>query len=466
MKKNFFSRLRSRHSILFQLVLLVGVAVSAIALQSYAASIFVQPTQAPPGGNALAPLNVGSHMQTKIGGLTLNKGTGTNGTGAATNGLIVQHGNVGIGTTKPTSKLDVNGNINVATRKAYSIGGNKILSLSGIGGYGSNVGIGNNVEDGSSAFGDYNNVNYAGFSGSNGFAFGQSNTISAAYAAAAFGAGNIVLSSGAIALGFGNTINASGGSAFGSFITNNIANSTMIGPSNAAKLTILNSGNVGIGTTNPTSKLDVNGNIKASGELIGTLGSGYGQFRAVSGNYGFIIRNEGGSTYFLLTPSGSQYGIWNNLRPLTINNTSGNVTVGQKLCLGGSCKSSWPSAAVTGPKLVTFANFLSTYGGHTASDPRTRNLMYYVDKSGNLWRNPHNLSGGKMYWQTKVCNLLHNGWCHYATDFWPTQNGIGATYGGSTDTREFTIWDSPTKVKNCSEKHWWYGGSYFGCQWN
>jgi len=88
-----------------------------------------------------------------------------------------------------------------------------------------------------------------------------------------------------------------------------------------------NSGNVGIGTTNPTAKLDVNGNIKTSGEIIGTLGTGAAQFRAVYGSYGIMLRNDGGNTYFLLTASGDPYGGWNGLRPFIINDASGNVNI-------------------------------------------------------------------------------------------------------------------------------------------
>ena len=51
-------------------------------------------------------------------------------------------------------------------------------------------------------------------------------------------------------------------------------------------------------------------------------------FRAVSGNYGFFIRNDGSNTYFLLTNSGDQYGNWNSLRPIMINNSTGLVTLG------------------------------------------------------------------------------------------------------------------------------------------
>ncbi|HGL5807797.1 TPA: tail fiber domain-containing protein [Enterobacter hormaechei] len=60
-----------------------------------------------------------------------------------------------------------------------------------------------------------------------------------------------------------------------------------------------------------------------------------GQFRAVHGNYGFFIRNDGRTTYFLLTASGDAYGSWNALRPMYINNVSGAVTMGNGLTLVG-----------------------------------------------------------------------------------------------------------------------------------
>jgi hypothetical protein len=60
------------------------------------------PTATPPGNNASAPLNTSSTGQSKSGGLILN-------TSGAANGLIVQSGAVGIGTTNPGYTLDVNG---------------------------------------------------------------------------------------------------------------------------------------------------------------------------------------------------------------------------------------------------------------------------------------------------------------------------------------------------------------------
>ncbi|AON97282.1 large distal tail fiber subunit [Cronobacter phage vB_CsaM_leE] len=61
-----------------------------------------------------------------------------------------------------------------------------------------------------------------------------------------------------------------------------------------------------------------------------------GQFRAVAGNYGFIIRNDGGSTYFLLTDSGDPYGSWGSLRPITISNGNGVVSIANGANINGS----------------------------------------------------------------------------------------------------------------------------------
>jgi len=78
-----------------------------------------------------------------------------------------------------------------------------------------------------------------------------------------------------------------------------------------------NAGNIGIGSSAPAQTLDVSGgNIRASGEVIGTMATGYGQFRAVNGNYGVFWRNDGSNYYLLSTASGNQYGSWNTNRPM------------------------------------------------------------------------------------------------------------------------------------------------------
>ena len=75
------------------------------------------------------------------------------------------------------------------------------------------------------------------------------------------------------------------------------------------------------------------GGLTAAGEIVSKSGNG---FRIVQGNYGFFIRNDGSNTYFMLTNSGDSLGTWNSLRPLTMNDASGGVTIGNGLTVNGS----------------------------------------------------------------------------------------------------------------------------------
>jgi hypothetical protein len=86
---------------------------------------------------------------------------------------------------------------------------------------------------------------------------------------------------------------------------------------------------------NSSGKLDITGRLETYGEVIGGLNNSSGQFRAVYGNYGFFIRNDGGTTYFMLTNSGDAYGSWNGLRPIMINNGNGYVTLGNGAGVSG-----------------------------------------------------------------------------------------------------------------------------------
>ena len=95
--------------VLSQIALIAGVLLFSAGLQTFAA--FTAPTTAPPGADAYAPLHTGSDAQSKVGGLLLN-------TGGATNGLLVQFGNVGIGTVSPAAKLDVTGEVKFGNTSA------------------------------------------------------------------------------------------------------------------------------------------------------------------------------------------------------------------------------------------------------------------------------------------------------------------------------------------------------------
>lgn len=91
------------------------------------------------------------------------------------------------------------------------------------------------------------------------------------------------------------------------------------------------------GSTDAQEELQIStaGYIRGRNEIqSASCGSG-GQFRAVQGNYGFFIRNDGGNTYFMLTESGNPYGAWGDLRPLVISNGNGTVSMNNGVNVGG-----------------------------------------------------------------------------------------------------------------------------------
>ncbi|HHZ8266268.1 TPA: hypothetical protein ACWMAT_002807, partial [Escherichia coli] len=83
----------------------------------------------------------------------------------------------------------------------------------------------------------------------------------------------------------------------------------------------------------PITGGNLNGGLTATGEIISKSANG---LRIAYGNYGFFIRNDGSNTYFMLTDSGDSLGTYNSLRPLTINNANGAVSIGNGLTVYGS----------------------------------------------------------------------------------------------------------------------------------
>ncbi len=100
----------------------------------------------------------------------------------------------------------------------------------------------------------------------------------------------------------------------------------------------------------PITGGNLNGGLTATGEIISKSANG---LRIAYGNYGFFIRNDGGNTYFMLTASGDTLGSWNSLRPITINNTSGVVSIGNGLNVTGGINGSLNGNAATATKLQT-----------------------------------------------------------------------------------------------------------------
>lgn len=86
------------------------------------------------------------------------------------------------------------------------------------------------------------------------------------------------------------------------------------------------------------------------GSLISYGGNSLNQFRAIGGNLAFFIRNDGENTYFMLTDKGDALGSYNGFRPITINNSNGNVTIGHT------------GSATSIQGTLTSAGFISTPG--------------------------------------------------------------------------------------------------------
>lgn len=79
------------------------------------------------------------------------------------------------------------------------------------------------------------------------------------------------------------------------------------------------------------------GTIGGDLTVNGKLATKYPDFRIAYGTYGFILRNDGANTYFLVTDAGqAAAGSWNGLRPLYFNNANGQVNFGHNVTGNGN----------------------------------------------------------------------------------------------------------------------------------
>ena len=80
--------------------------------------------------------------------------------------------------------------------------------------------------------------------------------------------------------------------------------------------------------------------LDSAGTLVTTGTGNSGQLRMspfTSGTqYGSFWRNDGSSTYLLLTNNNDAFGTWNGLRPFTVNNSNGNVSMSNGLWVNNS----------------------------------------------------------------------------------------------------------------------------------
>ena len=329
------------------LALLAGVVVFSGAI-SYLIFAWQPPSETPPGGNVDAPINTGATTQSKSGGLNIGKGVaiGTGGAISANDsnkrslqiatdtgygGIYNNHSgyllfstmpggwgtsqlhfarstnwggydssnptmtlsgaNVGIGTTTPSYKLDVAGDIRLTGNGIYNSSGYQLIQ----GNATDWIRIGNASFTNGAAI--YNNIATNG-----GLAVG---TFTKPAAGNITASGNVGIGTtspaakldveGGIAIGSGSSINTTHGNqrsiqmstdtSYGGIHNNHsgflmystmpggwgtsqlhFARSTNWGVYDSSNPTMTLSGrNVGIGTTGPTQKLDVNGQIRIRG---------------------------------------------------------------------------------------------------------------------------------------------------------------------------------------------------------
>ncbi|RPI78060.1 MAG: hypothetical protein EHM45_06865 [Desulfobacteraceae bacterium] len=275
--------------------------------------------------------------------------------------LILNHyGNVGIGTTSPSQKLDVNGFVNINNPTGP---GSHPLNVGSTGGSNIRLTGRNNAGQDEAAimFQKYDGSTFhgaiQGISGTMQILGGES------------GGGITVNSQGKVGIGstspnrnlslFGNAntafqiINSSTGTGASDglmlqmvetvgYILNQENGALHIGTNNIERMTILANGNVGINTPNPEKTLDVNGSARLTESDSHRLYTANIQF---AGSAGLKVRNNGGSqlafwsnsdnsfkteyaTYLAATSGNVGIGTTNATKLLTLNKQTNGLTIG------------------------------------------------------------------------------------------------------------------------------------------
>lgn len=209
---------------------------------------------------------------------------------------------------------------------------------------------------------------------------------------------------------------------------------------------------------NDTNSVKVynNKSFYCANEIRAGLG-GSGQFRAVGGNYGFFIRNDGANTYFMLTNSGDAYGSWNGLRPLIIENSTGKVVIGTSALFnseissngniyldgygkGVRWKQTWGQAGIAS---LSNGETIALYSQKTGSTSWT-NSITLVNSNGEIQIPTKTGGGASGTWgisitgnaatASKVANTLSVNGKSYNGSSAVTVGTIGIGYGGTGAT--------------------------------
>lgn len=129
---------------------------------------------------------------------------------------------------------------------------------------------------------------------------------------------------------------------------------------------------------------EITGKLRSYDEIQSTAPNA---FRLANPKYGTILRNDGDKTYFLLTNENDTYGSWNNLRPLSINNSTGVVQFenGLEGNLNGHASSATNADKLDGYHgdnyILNYSNYGAAYFNSTNLNDWTRPGCYAIQDS-------------------------------------------------------------------------------------
>lgn len=290
-------------------------------------------------------------------------------------------GNIGINTSSPARTLDVNGNFRISSGDVFSPTRFAFFT---------DGGTAQTIMTGGVAITD----SYANFPPQYGLLVG----------------GNTALGTGSAP--YRLTIGTNAGFEIGT-VGSDVLNITTdgseggaigLGPRNNTSMFIATSGYVGIGTTNPSAPLDINGLARATAYRAGSMelsGVTHPSLRLISGrDYrweaspegSFYLYDQTGSDYRFFVQADGKTGI-GTLTPSEKLDVAGYVKGQSGLCIGDDCRTSWPSGGggnITGGGSTNYlAKFTgaSSIGNSAIYDNGnigigTTNPTYKLDVSG------------------------------------------------------------------------------------
>jgi hypothetical protein len=329
---------------------------------------------------------------------------------------VLASGRVGIGTTTPGAGLTVaDEEMQVGLGRIIFSRAYPNLVMMGINNATNTGAAGNSV-----LVGIGNTVRYL-----NSVAMGRDNNTDEADSGLALGIGNLVSIDSGIAIGRSNTISGAGAMAFGANITNSVDNSLQIGPSNTAKIAILSSGNVGIGTTSPSSLLYIQGAASAPTATLFTVASSTGVSLLALQSSGILT--FGTSTFSNILINGG-------------STTTNAQTNGRNVAIGGDSLSFYAASALDNVAL----GYQALYGSSSVLMSGTNNfaagyqaLLRNTTGSSNIALGNSSLS--KNY--TGYSNIAIGD-----RAAWDITSGISNIYIGALATANLNTYSSSTAI--------------------